>query len=143
VLEALFNWLAIRGGNYGPEGLEKALGGPDPLEGLRMMFQVMARYYSADRMVKRRVHALAALQPDVGQALALREERRRRRIRTLLERIATTRAPWAPARRDELEQLLFAMTSFESFDLLAGPHRSFTEVAPLLGQSACVIVLAE
>lgn len=143
VLEALFNWLAVRGGIHGPEGLEKALGEPDPLQGLRMMFQVMARYYSADRTVKRRVHALAALQPDVGQALALREERRRPRIRTLLERIAAAHTPWTPARRDELEQLLFAMTSFESFDVLAGPHRSFTEVAPLLGKSACAIVLAE
>jgi AcrR family transcriptional regulator len=143
VLEALFDWLAVRGGIHGPAGLETALREPDPLEGVRTMFRAMARYYSVDRVVKRRVHALAALQPDVAQALVLREERRRRFIRTLLERIAATRTPWTPDRFAELEQLLFALTSFESFEVLAGPHRSFTEVAPLLGRSACAILLAE
>lgn len=144
VLEALFNWLAVRGGIHGPDGVEHALAQPDPLDGVRVMFRALARYYSADRTVKRRVHALAALQPDVHQALALREERRRPFIRTLLDRIAEHRgAPWPPARRDELEQLLFALTSFESFDTLAGPNRGFPEVAPLLGRSACAIILAE
>jgi AcrR family transcriptional regulator len=144
VLEALFNWLAVRGGIHGPNGLRQALAEPDPLDALRTLFRVMARYYSADRTVKRRVHALAALQPDVHQALALREERRRPFIRTLLDRIAETRgAPWPPTRRDELEQMLFATTSFESFDVLAGPHRGFPEIAPLLGHSACAIVMAE
>lgn len=143
VLEALFDWLAVRGGIHGPEGLEKAMREPDPLAGLRTLFAVMARYYSADRVVKRRVHALSALQPDIGQALALREARRRRFIRTLLQRVEATRAPWPPARREELDELLFAMTSFESFDVLAGHARSLVEVAPLLGRSACAIVLAE
>ena len=51
----------------------------------------MARYYSMDRMVKRRVHALSALQPDVAQALAGREERRRPLIRLLVGRISAAR----------------------------------------------------
>lgn len=144
VLEALFDWLAVRGGIHGPRGVQTAMAEPDPLDALRVMFLAMARYYSADRTVKRRVHALAALQPDVSQALALREERRRGFIRTLLDRIAESRGTsWSTGRRDELEQLLFALTSFESFDVLAGPHRSFPEVAPLLARSACAIVLAE
>ncbi len=143
VLEALFDWLAVRGGIHGAEGIQMALREADPLDGVRMLFRVMGRYYSVDRMVKRRVHALAALQPDVGQALVLREERRRRFIRALLERIAEARGPWPPTRMTELEQQLFAWTSFESFDVLAGPNRSFTEVAPLLANAACAIVTAD
>lgn len=143
VLEALFNWLAVRGGIHGPQGIATALQEADPLDAVRAMFRVMGRYYSSDRLVKRRVHALAALQPDVSEALRLREERRRGFLRTLLERVAATRAPWPPARVAELEQLLFAMTSFESFDVLAGPHRGLPEVAPLLGSAACAILMAE
>lgn len=143
VLEALFDALAARGGIHGPRGLQQAVREPDPLEGLRMMFAAMARYYSVDRTVKRRVHALAALQPDVGDALALRETRRRPAIRSLLERIAAARAPWPPGRQAELEQLLFTLTSFDAFDVLAGPSRAFPEVAPLLASAAHAIVTAE
>jgi AcrR family transcriptional regulator len=143
VLEALFDWLAVRGGIHGAQGVEHAEAEADPLDGVRVFFRAMARYYSMDRMVKRRVHALSVLQPDVGQALAGREERRRPLIRTLVGRISAARGPWPPARIAELEQLLFALTSFESFDVLAGPHRAFAEVAPLLAETACTVLTAD
>ena len=138
LLEALFDLLVRRGGI--DQGMPRVFRVADPLEGLAVMFDVLARYYSADRTVKRRVHALAALQPDVARALALREDRRRRGIRTLLERMAR---PWPPARRADLERLLFTLTSFESFDVLAGPHRAFPDVAPLLASTAHAVLLAE
>ena len=143
VLEALFDWLAVRGGIHGAQGVEHAEAEADPLDGVRVFFRAMARYYSMDRMVKRRVHALSVLQPDVGQALAGREERRRPLIRTLVGRISAARGPWPPARIAELEQLIFAWTSFESFDVFAGPHRAFAAVAPLLAETACTVLTAE
>ena len=136
VLEALFDALAARGGIHGVEGMEKAMGQPDPLDGLRIMFDVLARYYSNDRTVKRRLHALAALQPDVARALAGREDRRRRGIRTLLERMEARHGRPPAARRDELLCLLFTLTSFESFDTMAGAHGSFPAVAPVLAAAA-------
>jgi AcrR family transcriptional regulator len=142
VLEALFDALAARGGIHGIEGMGKAFRQPDPLDGLRTMFHVLARYYSADRTVKRRLHALAALQPDVARALALREDRRRRGIRTLLERMEEHHGTPSAARRDALVCLLFAMTSFESFDTMAGASGSFVEVAPVLADAAHTIVTA-
>jgi AcrR family transcriptional regulator len=142
VLEALFDALAARGGIHGIEGMAKAFRQPDPLDGLRTMFEVLARYYSSDRTVKRRLHALAALQPDVARALALREDRRRRGIRTLLEQMEARHGTPSAARRDELVCLLFAMTSFESFDTMAGTLGSFPEVAPVLAAAAHTIVTA-
>lgn len=140
VLEALFDALAARGGIHGIEGMAKAFRQPDPMDGLRTMFDVLARYYSTDRTVKRRLHALASLQPDVARALALREDRRRLGIRTLLERMEQRHGTPPAARRDELVRLLFAMTSFESFDMMAGDHGSFREVAPVLANAALTIV---
>jgi AcrR family transcriptional regulator len=142
VLEALFDSLAARGGIHGIEGMARAFSQPDPLDGLRVMFDVLAGYYSADRTVKRRLHALARLQPDVARALALREDRRRRGIRTLLERMEERHGTPPAARRDELVCLLFAMTSFESFDTMAGAHGGFPGVAPVLAAAAHVIVAA-
>ena len=143
LLEALFDAMANRGGMFGIEGMAKAFRQPDPLDGLATMFDVLARYYSTDRTVKRRLHALASLQPDVGHALRLREERRLRALRTLLERIGE-RHGFPPAeRRDELVALLFALTSFESFDTVAGPNRAFAEVAPSLAHAARCVVGAD
>jgi AcrR family transcriptional regulator len=139
LLEALFDLMMRRGGIDGPRGMPSVFRVADPVEAVSAMFGVLARYYSADRMVKRRVHALAVLQPDVERALSLREDRRRRGIRTLLERMDR---PWTPARRDELERLLFTLTSFESFDGLAGPHRTFPDVAPLLVSTARAVLAA-
>jgi AcrR family transcriptional regulator len=141
VLEALFDALAARGGIHGIQGMETAMGQPDPLDGLRVMFDVLARYYSSDRTVKRRLHALAALQPDVARALAGREERRRRGIRTLLERMQARHGTPA-SRHDELLCLLFTLTSFESFDTMAGAHGSFRDVAPVLAAAAHAAVTA-
>jgi AcrR family transcriptional regulator len=140
VLEALFDLLVRRGGIDGVQGMPSVFRTGDPLEGLARMFGVLARYYATDRMVKRRVHALAALQPDVARALALREDRRRRGIRTLLGRMGR---PWTPARLDELERLLFTLTSFESFDTLAGAHHAFSDAATLLSATARAILAAE
>lgn len=140
LLEALFDLMMRRGGIDGPRGMPSVFRVADPLEGVEAMFGVLSRYYSADRTVKRRVHALAALQPDFGQALALREDRRRRGIRALLERMDR---PWTPERREELERLLFTLTSFEAFDGLAGPHRGLPDVAPLLVSTARAVLTAE
>lgn len=38
--------------------------------------------------------------------------------------------------RDEIVDVLFTLSSFETFDTLAGPTRSLEEVAPLVAQLA-------
>jgi hypothetical protein len=79
----------------------------------------------------------------VAHALGMREERRRPLIRLLVGRISAARGPWPAERTAELEQLVFAWTSFESFDVFAGPHRAFGEVAPLLAETACTVLTSE
>lgn len=139
LLEAVFNLLMVRGGIDGPQGMPSVFRVADPLDALETMFGVLSRYYSVDRTVKRRLHALAALQPDVAQALALREDRRRRGITTLLGRMGRADRGAGPG----LVDLLFTLTSFEAFDTLAGHTRGFAEAAPLLARAARAAVLAE
>jgi hypothetical protein len=53
----------------------------------------------------------------------------------VLERLTQSGRP-AVARSARAEELLYTLTSFETFDTLAGPKRRLLEVAPLVLQFA-------
>ena len=71
----------------------------------------------------RRLHALAALDPDVGQVVAQRDQRRRDGLAVLTDRL---QPGLEPTRRNQTINLLATLTSFETFDSLAGPDRPLT-----------------
>jgi hypothetical protein len=83
----------------------------------------------------RRLRAMAALDPELDQVLRERAEGLRTGLRVIVSRLPKGRAPVA-----ETVDLLFALTSFESFDLLAGPDRTPAEVGPLVKRAAAAIV---
>jgi len=94
----------------------------------RRFVEVFGRFWDADRAAMRRLRALAQLDPEVAGVIAARDQRRRQGIEVLLGRLLDGSvggaAPEAIARR------LHALTSFETFDTLAGRDRSLTDVVP-------------
>src|SRR5579859_4904193 len=81
---------------------------------------VFGRFWGSDQVLHRRLRGLAALDPDLGEALRVRQEWRRRGAATLITRLTTELgAPPATRQRDATD-LLFTVTSFETFDTLAG-----------------------
>ena len=81
---------------------------------------------------------MAALDPELDQVLRERSEGIRTGLRVILSRL--------PIRGENLVEtvdLLFALTSFENFDLLAGPGRTPAEVAPLVKRAAAAIVASK
>jgi AcrR family transcriptional regulator len=132
LLEALFDLLAARGGLH---QLPDAFGQSDPKLALDRLIEIFARFWSSDRVVMRRLRAMAALDPELGQVLHDRAEGLRNGLRVIVSRLPKGRAPVA-----ETVDLLFALTSFESFDLLAGPDRTPEEVGPLVKRAAAAIV---
>src|ERR1700752_2529655 len=67
LLEALYNYIAKRGGM---EGLAEVFQrGNDPLQFLHEFIRVFARFWNSDRDVIRRLHALGALDAEVGRGL--------------------------------------------------------------------------
>src|SRR6266480_3474396 len=88
-----------------------------------------ARFWDAGRPWIRRVRALGVLDPELGDAVEARNARRREVVRVLVERLGRRYGRPALAERAQAEELLYTLTSFETFDMLAGPKRKLPEVA--------------
>ena len=125
LLEALCDALAERAGMA---ELASAFTVNDPDQALGVLISVFARFWSTDRLVMRRLRALAALDPDVATVIDARDQRRRHALRTLLQR------------RDDIVDRTHALrvahmlTSFETYDALLGPRQRPADAVPVLTQ---------
>ncbi len=133
LLEALSDSLAAHGGM---EHLANAFRRPEPLDALDEYITVFGRFWSADRLVMRRLRALAALDPDFEHVIRTRDEWRRQGLRVIVQRFAEKHGRPAPEALDEAINVLFTLIGFECFDTLAGPTRGIEEVAPMMQRLA-------
>jgi len=133
LLEALSDYLAAHGGM---EHLADAFRRPEPLDALDEYITVFGRFWSADRLVMRRLRALAALDPDFEHVIRARDEWRRQGLRVIVQRFAEKHGRPAPEALDEAINVLFTLIGFECFDTLAGPTRSIEEIAPMMQRLA-------
>jgi AcrR family transcriptional regulator len=129
LLEALFDDLAARG-LVGP--IVAAFGQPEPRQALADFIAAFGSFWHSDRIVIRRVRALAAIDPDFEKAVRAREERRRDGLRTILGRLAEKYHKPSAATLDEAIDILHMLTSFDTFDNLAGASRTPEDVVPLV-----------
>src|SRR5712664_4044385 len=99
---------------------------------LEAVFEIFCAFWNRDPAVGR-LHEAMATDPEFAQALIERNERRRKLVRVIVERIAAKTAS-RRARQDAVD-LIFALTSHAMFAMLS-PGRPMSEVRRLL-QSAC------
>jgi len=123
LLEGLCDSLAASGGM---EQLATAFRQAEPLDSLREYLLIFSHFWDVDRLVMRRLRALAALDPDFEHVIRTRDEWRRRGVRTIAERLVLS----SGEALDKTVDILLTLSSFETFDTLAGPTRSMEEVAP-------------
>jgi AcrR family transcriptional regulator len=123
LLEALCDSLADRGGM---SGLAQAFTAIDPDDALRLLIAAFARFWATDRLVMRRLRALAALDPDVATVIAARDERRRLALKTLLDRRDDVGEPALALR------VAHMITSFETYDALLSPSQRPGDAVPTL-----------
>ena len=138
LLEALFDDLARRGGL---DALPALFTQADAGAALEDLVAAFCRFWGSDPTVLRRLRAAAALEPDLVEALRARDERRRRGLQVLCERLAPGRGAGAGAGRDAVD-LLTALTSFETYDSLA-QTREPAAVCALVLRAARAILVAE
>jgi AcrR family transcriptional regulator len=114
LLEAVCDDLAEAGGLE--TSLPQAFTQPAPAAALGGFVAAFARFWAADRLVMRRLRALASLDPDVAAVIGKRDQRRLTGLSVLAERILG----YPPGPQDEVLRVLQALTSFETYDTLAG-----------------------
>lgn len=129
LLEALFDDLAARGGM---DRLRDAFRQPDPLVALDGFIATFCRFYGSARPVIQRLRGLAVLDPELDQAHRARNERRREGLRVIVRRLMERDGRPAPEACDETIDILHTLTSFETFDGLAGATRGADEVARIV-----------
>ncbi len=139
LLEALFDDLAARGGMHKLAG---AFQQSDPLQALSEFIVVFVGFWNTGRLLIRRLHGMGAMDLELGEALRAREERRRHGLNVIVQRIAARRDLPAPMPIGDAVDILFMLTSFETFDALARGKRRPQDVAALL-QSLALATLRD
>src|SRR6266700_6769122 len=129
LLEALFDDLARQGGMW---DLADAFRQPDPEAALARFVTTFARFWTAHRPIHRRLLGLAALDAGLERTLRARQEWRRQGLRVIVGRVRERYGRPAVSAEAETVALLFALTSFPTFDVLAGAKRTPADVAPLV-----------
>ncbi|WP_327139576.1 TetR/AcrR family transcriptional regulator [Nocardia sp. NBC_01327] len=135
LLEAVCDDLGVVGGL---SELVKAFTNPDPLAALAEFIACFARFWQADRPAMRRLRALATLDAEVHAVISARDERRR-------EGLAVLSAPFAasvanPPGDDQQVRILLALTSFETFDTMAGPEGDLFDAVPVITGIAATVL---
>jgi AcrR family transcriptional regulator len=125
LLEAVCDDLAEAGGLA---ELARVFTNPDSDAAIDGFITAFAGFWAADRIVMRRLRALAALDPDVGLVIAARDQRRREGLVILVGRLPAGTA----AAAEQTVRLLYTLTSFETFDTLAGPDQDLAYALPIV-----------
>jgi AcrR family transcriptional regulator len=137
LLEALFDDLSARSLL---NRLRAAFCRAEPREALDELIAAFGGFWSSERVVLRRIRGLMAIDPDFERGVHARDERRREALRVVVGRLTERYNQPSASRQDEVIDLLHALTSFETFDNLAGPTRSPEEVVSLMCRLAHAVL---
>src|SRR5882672_8443891 len=129
LLEAVFDDIARKGGLA---GIADAMAMADPHAALDRVIEIFCAFWNRDPAIGR-LHEAMATDPEFAQALIERNERRRKTVNVLVERIAGKAA--LPQARQDAVDMIFALTSFAMFAMLRA-DRSVDDVCALV-KSAC------
>jgi AcrR family transcriptional regulator len=129
LVEAIYDDLAARGGM---RGLPEAFGRDDPRQALDEFIAIFCRFWASDRLALRRLRALAVLDPELQRVA--RDPWRRQGLATILGRMGID--------ADDAIDALWALTAFETYDVLATEDRDRHQVAALIQQLALATLQA-
>jgi AcrR family transcriptional regulator len=121
VLEALFDQIAVQGGM---QQMARVMQQRDPKLMLAGFIDVFANFWAGNRLLLRRVHGIAAIDPEFEAAVEARNRRRQMAASHLVDRLSSVASGsvalgWPESRKRRAVALLVTFTSFEFFDVLA------------------------
>ena len=136
LLEAVFDERAARGGLH---RIADAMSGTDPQTSLQKLVAIFCDFWSFDLSTMGYLHAAAASDPEFDESMRERNERRRHLLSVLVHRMAESRR-LKPKARDDLVDVLFALTSFPFFSQLMTRGRAATAASSLIQELAMAAV---
>jgi AcrR family transcriptional regulator len=139
LLEAVYDDLAQRGL---VASLRAVFDAPNALAALDELVSAFGRFWASDRLIMRRLRALAVLDPDFEGARE-RDERRRNLFQQVVGRITEQYGQPDAESAPQLVDILTTFAGFESFDALAGQDGSPEEVIPVIQGLARLALKAE
>ncbi len=110
VLEALFDAIALEGGM---ERMRDVMHQSDPQAMLQAFVHIFCDFWEKHRVLLRRIHGIAAFDPDLGVILDARNGRRHGGAQRIVNRLVKGQLS------NEFAATLTALTSFEFYDSLA------------------------
>ncbi len=113
VLEALFDQLALDGGL---ERMRSVMQQTNPASMLAGFVEIFTGFWMKDRLLIRRIHGIAAIDPEFGAVLEARNRRRLGAAARVVQMLDRDGGGRDVAQRSAT---LYALTSFEFFDVLA------------------------
>jgi AcrR family transcriptional regulator len=125
VLEALFDQIAL---DSGMERMPSVMTQRDPGAMLNGFVEVFTGFWSRNRILLRRIHGIAAIDPEFGAAVEARNQRRRGAAARVIEVLGKSGDRGA----SEMRSALYALTSFEFYDALAESCSNENEAAGMV-----------
>lgn len=134
LLEALYDHLAKRGGMYEMRAVFQET---YPAKMLERMVQHFIAFWASDPVVMRRLRSMSGLDSEIAAGVRARDARRQHIAEEIMRRFARSEKKNAERRRKLTADVLWMLTSFETYDALARAGHSKDHIAK------CVMVLAE
>jgi AcrR family transcriptional regulator len=129
LLEALFDQLAITGGMERMRGVMQQTN-PDSM--LVSFVEVFSGFWAKDRLLIRRIHGIAAIDPEFGVAVEARNRRRRGAAARIVDLLDDSEGGSTVEQKKQRSVALYALTSFEFFDALAEGSGNTDEAASVV-----------
>jgi AcrR family transcriptional regulator len=138
LLDALYDDLGARGlVPYMPAAMRTR----DPVAALDALVRAFCHFWATDRVITRRIRALAALDPEVSAGIAERDARRRGLFTRAIRRLAEAGKTPSDVSQEELTDTVLALGSFAFFDQLAETNNETDTTAIILSlvRSVCLM----
>jgi AcrR family transcriptional regulator len=111
VLETLFDQIAVDGGM---ERMREVMMARDAGLMLDGFIAVFSKFWAKNRLLLKRIHGIAAIDPEFGKAVYARNQRRHMAATRVMERLGEG----VRGQKSDAIACLVALTSFEFFDAL-------------------------
>jgi AcrR family transcriptional regulator len=134
LLEALYDYLAMRGNM---RRMGEVFHEPDPRAALDNVVSVFAGFWSSDRVVIRRLRAMAALDPEIREGIESRDARRHHIAREILKRMAAAgKKKYDDEHFSATADVIAMLTGFATYDALATAGHGEKEIIAIIARLA-------